>query len=127
MCLRLSGRGSGARVRPPQKQSPLAFCRLDGTAGHLGQILSRSRCELLLVVALATALVIGPSTSSRADGEKRVLMLHSFGLRFRPWTDFAQIIRSEITKNAKGPVDFHDHSLLNARLNDGKSDAPFVG
>ena len=29
-------------------------------------------------------------------------------------------------QNAKRPVDFHDHSLLNARLNDDKSDAPFV-
>ena len=53
-------------------------------------------------------------------------MLHSFGLRFKPWTDFAQIIRSEITRNAQRPVDFHDHSLLNARLNDDKSDGPFV-
>ena len=53
-------------------------------------------------------------------------MLHSFGLRFKPWTDYAQIIRSEITRNAQRAVDFHDHSLLNARLNDDTSDGPFV-
>ena len=53
-------------------------------------------------------------------------MLHSFGLRFKPWTDYAQIIRSEITRNAQRAVDFHDHSLLTARLNDDKSDGPFV-
>jgi signal transduction histidine kinase len=53
-------------------------------------------------------------------------MLHSFGLRFKPWTDYAEFIRSEITRNAQGPVDFHDHSLLNARLNDDTSDGPFV-
>ena len=57
---------------------------------------------------------------------KRVLMLHSFGLRFKPWTDYAQIIRSEITRTAQRSVDFHDHSLLNARLNDDTSDGPFV-
>ena len=28
--------------------------------------------------------------------------------------------------NRKAPVDFHDHSLLNARLADDKADAPFV-
>ena len=53
-------------------------------------------------------------------------MLHSFGLRFKPWTDYAQFIRSEITRESQTPVDFHDHSLLNARLNDDKSDGPFV-
>jgi signal transduction histidine kinase/ABC-type uncharacterized transport system substrate-binding protein len=93
----------------------------------------RQRCDsdlffaLSVVVSLATAIILATSTSSRAEAEaKRVLMLHSFGLRFKPWTDYAEIIRSEITRNAKGPVDFHDHSLLNARLNDDTSDGPFV-
>ena len=53
-------------------------------------------------------------------------MLHSFGLRFKPWTDYAQFIRSGITRRSQTPVDFHDHSLLNARLADDKADAPFV-
>ena len=71
--------------------------------------------------------ILTASTSSRADVEpKRVLMLHSFGLRFKPWTDYAQFIRSGITSKSQTPVDFHDHSLLNARLADDKADAPFV-
>ena len=80
-----------------------------------------------VVVALAITIVLATSTSSRADLEpKRVLMLHSFGLRFKPWTDYAQFIRSGITRGLQTPVDFHDHSLLNARLNDDKADGPFV-
>jgi hypothetical protein len=83
----------------------------------------RPYSALVVYVLLATAIVLSTSASSRADVEpKQILMLHSFGLRFKPWTDFAQIIRSEITRNAQRPVDFHDHSLLNARLNDDKSD-----
>ena len=78
-------------------------------------------------VSLATVMVLSVSTSSRADVEpKRVLMLHSFGLRFKPWTDYAQFIRGENNRPTQRPVDFHDHSLLNARLNDDKSDGPFV-
>src|SRR5687768_12487601 len=87
------------------------------------------RCLLVVAaaVSLAAAMVLAASTSSRAEGEpKRVLVLHSFGLRFKPWTDYAQIIRSEITRRSQRPVDFHDHSLLNARLADDKSDGPFV-
>ena len=55
-----------------------------------------TRCFLALsvVVSLAMAIDLATSTSSRADVEpKRVLMLHSFGLRFKPWTDHAQFIR----------------------------------
>ena len=87
------------------------------------------RCFLALpvVVWLATAIVLSTSTSSRADAEpKRVMMLHSFGLRFKPWTDYAQFIRSEISRRAQRPVEFHDQSLLNARLTNDKSDGPFV-
>ena len=87
------------------------------------------RCffALPVVVALTMATVLTTSTSSRADVEpKRVLMLHSFGLRFKPWTDYAQFIRSGITRRSQTPVDFHDHSLLNARLADDKADGPFV-
>jgi len=66
------------------------------------------------------------ATSRADDAPKRVLMLHSFGLRFKPWTEYAQIIRSEISRRFKAPIDFHDHSLLTARLDDDQSDRPFV-
>ncbi len=51
-------------------------------------------------------------------------MLHSFGLRFKPWNLYAEAIRAEIGR--RGNVDFQDHSLLTARLNSDKSDGPFV-
>jgi hypothetical protein len=47
---------------------------------------------------------------------KRIMMLHSFGLRFKPWTDYAETIRSEISRRARTPVIFHDHSLQNASI-----------
>ena len=53
-------------------------------------------------------------------------MLQSFGLRFKPWTDFAEIFRSEMIKQSKAPIDFLDHSLLTARVDDDKALAPFV-
>src|SRR5215217_2211049 len=82
---------------------------------------------LPVAVALTIAAALATSTSSPAQIEpKRVLMLHSFGLRFKPWTDYAQLIRSGITRQSQTPVDFHDHSLLNARLADDKADGPFV-
>ena len=52
------------------------------------------------------------------------MMLHSFGLRFRPWTDYSEAFRAEMSRRTS--VEFQDHSLLNARRNNDKSDAPFV-
>jgi len=53
-------------------------------------------------------------------------MLHSFGPRFKPWSDYAQTIRSEISQRWREPVDFLDHSLVNARQDDEPSEAAFV-
>ena len=93
------------------------------------RIPSLLRCffGLSVLFALTMGTILTASTSSRADVEpKRVLMLHSFGLRFKPWTDYAQFIRAGITRGSQTPVDFHDHSLLNARLASDKADTPFV-
>jgi signal transduction histidine kinase len=76
---------------------------------------------------LAATILLGIQTPGLADVEpKRIMMLHSFGLRFKPWVDYSQTLRSEIRRQSKMPVRFDDHSLLNARLDDDKSDGPFV-
>jgi signal transduction histidine kinase len=81
-----------------------------------------------VIGSLATAIVLGAQTpSGAADSEpKRVVMLHSFGPRFKPWSDYAQTIRSEISQRWREPVDFLDHSLVNARQDDEPSEAAFV-
>jgi signal transduction histidine kinase len=87
----------------------------------------RSFSVLPLVGLAIAAILLGTSTQAQADVEpKRVMMLHSFGLRFKPWVDYSQTLRSEISRQSKTPVRFDDHSLLNARLDDDKSDRPFV-
>ncbi len=90
--------------------------------------LFRSFCARTFTAALAIALLVATLCQSQADDvePKRVLMLHSFGLRFKPWTDYAEGIRAEISRNSEAPVEYHDHSLLSARLGADKSDTPFV-
>ncbi|WP_354128647.1 sensor histidine kinase [Bradyrhizobium sp. i1.15.2] len=76
--------------------------------------------------ALTVAFLIATTGQSHAadPAPKRVLMLHSFGLRFKPWTVYAEAIRSEISRRSN--VEFQDHSLVVARLSNDKSDGPFV-
>ena len=78
--------------------------------------------------ALAIILLLATPCQSHAAVQepKRVLMLHSFGPRFKPWSDYAQAIRSEISQQRQTPVDFLDHSLVNARESDENSEAAFV-
>jgi ABC-type uncharacterized transport system substrate-binding protein len=86
----------------------------------------RSFCARTFTAALAIALLLATLTQSQAaDTEpKHVLMLHSFGLRFKPWSSYADAIRAEMSR--RGNVDFQDRSLANARLDSDKSDGPFV-
>ena len=88
----------------------------------------RRLCARTPTAALVIAWLLGTvHPSQSADPEtKRVLMLHSFGPRFKPWSDYAQTIRSEISRQRQKPIDFLDHSLVNARESDENSEAAFV-
>ena len=83
-------------------------------------------CARCFTAALAVALLLATLGQSQAadPAPKRIMMLHSFGLRFRPWTDYSEAFRAEMSRRAS--VEFQDYSLLNARRSGDKSDAPFV-
>jgi signal transduction histidine kinase len=85
-------------------------------------------CARTLTAALAVALLLATLCQSQAaDPEtRRVLMLHSFGPRFKPWSDYAQSIRSELGQQWQKPLDFLDLSLVNARQSDEPSETAFV-
>ena len=71
---------------------------------------SQNALSLLSFLALsvlylfAAAFFLGNTVSGAAAAEtKRVLMLHSFGPRFKPWSDYAETIRSEINRQSRSP------------------------
>ena len=75
----------------------------------------RSLCARTFTAVLAIALLLAMQCQSQAADPKpkRVLVLHSFGPRFKPWSDYEQSIRSEISRRWQMPVDFLDQSLVN--------------
>jgi signal transduction histidine kinase/ABC-type uncharacterized transport system substrate-binding protein len=79
-----------------------------------------------LLNLLVTAIFLALPAICEATGPKRVMMLHSFGLRFRPWSNYAETMRSEINRQSRNSVDFVDHSLVHARMSNVQSEAPFV-
>jgi signal transduction histidine kinase len=88
---------------------------------------------VLLWLGLILAAWI-PSTSSgavelsepRYRELKRVLILHSFGREFRPWSEYARSIKAELERQSPWPLDVQEHTLLTARFNNPGPEAPFV-
>jgi signal transduction histidine kinase len=96
---------------------------------HSRKTLSCLSFSALAIVGLASAaILIGASARAQAADpqSKRILMLQSFGFRFKPWTDYAERFRSEMNRQSTAPIDYQDHSLLTARLDDDKALAPFI-
>jgi signal transduction histidine kinase len=81
-------------------------------------------CVCLLVLA---ATLPGPASAAAPRAEpKRVLMLHSFGRDFLPWSAFAGTIRTGLEQQSPWPLEVQEHNLLSARFNDPGPEAPFV-
>src|ERR1700760_1507092 len=80
-------------------------------------------CVCLLVLAV---ILPGPASSAPRGEPKRVLMLYSFGRDFRPWSEYALSIKSELKRQSPWPLDIQDHTLLTARFKDPGPEAPFV-
>jgi signal transduction histidine kinase len=61
-----------------------------------------------------------------AAENKRVMLLHSFGQDFKPWSGYAKDIRAELKRQSPWPLDIIENSLVTARFSDENPDAPFV-
>lgn len=54
------------------------------------------------------------------------MMLHSFGREFRPWSEYAKAIHSELERRSSSPLDILEYSLFNTRFNDENAEEPFA-
>jgi len=86
-------------------------------------VLAARLCVCLLVLA---AIPPGPASGEPRGEPKRVLMLHSFGRDFLPWSAFARAIRTELEQQSPWPLELQEHNLLSARFNNPGPEAPFV-
>jgi signal transduction histidine kinase len=78
-----------------------------------------------LVRAIAFAIALLPALAA-ATGSKQVLVLHSFGREFKPWSEYAKAMRLELERQSPWPLDIQEHSLVTARSSDDNPEAAFV-
>jgi signal transduction histidine kinase len=83
---------------------------------------------VLFMLAASAAFLATPFASSAASPvePKRVMLLHSFGPQFGPWSAYAKAIRDELRRQMPGRLDISDHSLVSARDRDETAEIAFV-
>ena len=67
-----------------------------------------------------------PTIGAATAESKRVMLLHSFGREFKPWSEYAKTIRDRTERQSPWPLDITEHSLVTARSSDEDPEAPFV-
>ena len=90
-----------------------------GIWSHTRRICPNAGIIFLLLASLACS-------NAWAAEPKRVMLLHSFGRDFKPWSEYAKSIRTELERQSHWPLDITDHSLVSARSSDEDPEKPFV-
>ena len=97
---------------------------MTATALTLRQI--RRQYSFLSAAAIFGLLICVGCQGAVAAEPKRVLVLHSFGRDFKPWSEYAKSIREELARQSPWPLDITDYSLVTARSSDEDPEAAFV-
>jgi signal transduction histidine kinase len=90
----------GNRSWPPLKNKPVKM-------GPLNSVLKRLVSGAIIAIVITGAAVAQP---------KRVLLLHSFGPDFSPFSDVAQSFHKAVVKQSREPIDFYEASIYTPRL-----------
>src|SRR4029077_13721489 len=79
-----------------------------------------------LGLLLTVVLFMLPTMEAATAESKRVMLLHSFGREFKPWSEYATTIHEELNRQSPWPLDITEQSLVTARSGDEDLGAPFV-
>ena len=85
----------------------------------------RRRDSCLATICFLLAFILAYSPVMAAES-KTVMLLHSFGPDFKPWSDYARGIRAELHRQTSWPLDIVEHALIAARFSGDDPEGPFV-
>ena len=84
---------------------------------------SSSRTARCVFACVLSAIFLLATLGAGAAETKQVLMLHSFGRDFKPWSEYARNIRAELVQQSRWRLEISDHSLMTSRPGDQDSEA----
>ena len=105
-----------------------AYLRIGAVrAGRVARTLRfRLAVERAVCACLGAVIFLLPTIGVATAESKRVMLLHSFGREFKPWSEYAKTIRAELNRQSPWPLDITEHSLVTARSSDEDPEAAFV-
>jgi signal transduction histidine kinase len=84
------------------------------------------RLGLVLAACILSGSAHAEAGATMRKELKRVLVLHSFGRDFLPWSEYARSIKTNLEQRSPWPLDIQEHTLLTARLTAPGPEGPFV-
>jgi len=72
------------------------------------------RVAWLLVVCTAMTMLVSTRTSFAAADPKTVLLLHSYGQNFKPWSEYSRALRQELERRSPWRLVIQDISVITA-------------
>ena len=72
------------------------------------------------------AILIPTQTSFAAAEPKTVLILHSYGQNFKPWSEYAKALRQELQQRSPWRLIIQDFSVITARAEEQNPEYQFV-
>jgi signal transduction histidine kinase len=92
----------------------------------MGRFLGRRAAAGFISVWAGAALVLLVGIGLAEAQSRQILIVHSFGRNFLPWSEYATAIRTELERQTNWPVSIQDHPLFTAASEDDNPEAAFV-
>jgi signal transduction histidine kinase len=115
--------GSNAEMRIWTTDKGRLLLARNGGDGRTMTLVQRISSAAAITCCLMDLLA---SQAALAIETKQVMLLHSFGRDFKPWSEYARTIRMELDQQSPWPLDITEHSLVTARSPDEDPEVPFV-
>lgn len=118
--------GAGRLIPARRVRKVVAIVVATFHSRHLNDLFHPMARLIALFIILVCASVINASGAD-APQVKRVLILHSFGRDFAPYSAASSGFRTELARQSAAPIEFLEASLETARFAEGRAESPFVG
>ena len=81
----------------------------------------------LAILAIYVLGAFGPVHAANVAAQpKTVVLLHSYGQNFKPWSEYAKALREEIERRSPSPLILQDFSVVTARGTETEAETQFV-
>jgi two-component system sensor kinase FixL len=94
--------------------------------GEIPTYFFRNAARLVALSAIIFVTAAGNVEGADAPRVRRVLILHSFGRDFAPYSAASSSFRTELARQSVAPIEFLEASLETVRFAEGGSETPFV-